>query len=142
MSKWDEEEDDDDTLGGRRGESGGYVSMGTTSGGDDTTTAGNGSGGRAGPGGEGQNKSDMTLYIQMAYCQQKTLRDFLSDPEQRMDQTGSAVDLNVALGLFAQVAKGVTHVHSKDLIHRDLKPSNCFLDNGVVKIGDFGLSRR
>ena len=124
-------------VGGGRGESGGYVSMGTTSGGD-TTAAGNE--GSAGPG-EEPKKSDMMLYIQMAYCQQKTLRDFLGDPKQRMDQSGSAVDLNVALGLFAQVAKGVTHVHSKDLIHRDLKPSNCFLDNGVVKIGDFGLSR-
>ena len=44
--------------------------------------------------------------------------------------------------LFGQVAKGVKHVHGQGLIHRDLKPSNCFVDeNGIVKIGDFGLSR-
>ena len=28
------------------------------------------------------------------------------------------------------------------MIHRDLKPNNCFIDDsGVVKVGDFGLSR-
>ena len=53
-----------------------------------------------------------------------------------------SIDLSFALSLFAQVARGVKHVHSQSLIHRDLKPSNCFIDNlGTVKIGDFGLSR-
>jgi serine/threonine protein kinase len=83
-----------------------------------------------------------TLYIQMHLCSQKTLADFLSNADSRK---GSAdkdpVDIPLALSLFHQIAEGVKHVHEQGLIHRDLKPSNCFIDDGVVKVGDFGLSR-
>lgn len=82
-----------------------------------------------------------TLYIQMHLCSQKTLGDFLSNPEARQGTTDS-LDVPLALGLFHQIAQGVKHVHEQGLIHRDLKPSNCFIDDaGVVKVGDFGLSR-
>jgi serine/threonine protein kinase len=78
------------------------------------------------------------LYIQMQLCGQQTLADFLSNPNAR----GSEVDIPYALKLFHQVANGVKYVHEQDLIHRDLKPNNCFLDDsGIVKVGDFGLSR-
>ena len=46
-----------------------------------------------------------------------------------------AVDhiLHVIAGLEAAQAVGI--------LHRDIKPANCFIDaNGVVKVGDFGLS--
>merc|ERR1712137_985660 len=37
---------------------------------------------------------------------------------------------------------GLQHVHEHDLLHRDLKPANIFLSkDGIIKIGDFGLSR-
>jgi hypothetical protein len=48
----------------------------------------------------------------------------------------SAVDaaLQLVAGLQATSALGI--------LHRDVKPSNCFVDaDGVVKIGDFGISR-
>lgn len=83
-----------------------------------------------------------TLYIQMHLCSQKTLGDFLSNEEARKgDAVQEAVDIPLALSLFHQVAEGVKHVHEQGLIHRDLKPSNCFICDGVVKVGDFGLSR-
>eukprot|EP00521_Asterionellopsis_glacialis_P010545 CAMPEP_0195292734 /NCGR_PEP_ID=MMETSP0707-20130614/10747_1 /TAXON_ID=33640 /ORGANISM="Asterionellopsis glacialis, Strain CCMP134" /LENGTH=1451 /DNA_ID=CAMNT_0040353279 /DNA_START=120 /DNA_END=4475 /DNA_ORIENTATION=+ len=89
-----------------------------------------------------------TLYIQMQLCSQKTLSDFLSNADARRgklkitDNDDYAIDIPLALGLFNQIAQGVEHVHKQGLIHRDLKPQNCFIDDsGVVKVGDFGLSR-
>ena len=57
-------------------------------------------------------------------------------------EDSSTIDITYAIRIFSQIARGVKHVHSQGLIHRDLKPSNCFIDDsGVVKVGDFGLSR-
>jgi hypothetical protein len=36
---------------------------------------------------------------------------------------------------------GVTYLHDHGIVHRDLKPANLFLEEGVVKIGDYGLSK-
>ena len=92
-----------------------------------------------------------TLYIQMQLCSAKTLGDFLANKEARKGPTvahssssagATQVDIPWALRHFLQIVRAVQHVHQQGLIHRDLKPSNCFIDeSGVVKVGDFGLSR-
>lgn len=38
-------------------------------------------------------------------------------------------------------AAGVDHLHAAGLVHRDLKPGNLFDDDGIVKVGDYGLSK-
>jgi serine/threonine protein kinase len=39
------------------------------------------------------------------------------------------------------VVGGLDAAHAAGILHRDVKPSNCFIDHeGLVKIGDFGLS--
>ncbi len=46
-----------------------------------------------------------------------------------------------ALGIAAEVAKGVAHAHAQGVVHRDLKPANVFLcQDGQVKVLDFGLA--
>ncbi|KAG0168524.1 hypothetical protein DFQ29_010105, partial [Apophysomyces sp. BC1021] len=71
------------------------------------------------------------LYIQMEYCEKKTLRDVIDE----------GIDEQEAWRLFRQILEGLVHIHSQGMIHRDLKPSNIFLDsNNDVKIGDFGLA--
>ncbi|KAI8390963.1 kinase-like domain-containing protein [Radiomyces spectabilis] len=71
------------------------------------------------------------LYIQMEYCEKKTLRDVIDE----------GINEDEAWRLFRQVLEGLVHIHSQGMIHRDLKPSNIFLDsNNDVKIGDFGLA--
>ncbi|WP_283435292.1 serine/threonine-protein kinase [Neorhodopirellula lusitana] len=42
---------------------------------------------------------------------------------------------------FQGMAAGVDHLHGAGLVHRDLKPGNLFDDNGVIKVGDYGLSK-
>ncbi|MGC1276007.1 MAG: serine/threonine-protein kinase [Planctomycetaceae bacterium] len=39
------------------------------------------------------------------------------------------------------MASGLTFLHERGIVHRDLKPSNVFSENGVVKVGDVGLSK-
>ncbi|KAI9476503.1 MAG: kinase-like domain-containing protein, partial [Benjaminiella poitrasii] len=78
-----------------------------------------------------QHHRTRVLYIQMEYCEKKTLRDVIDE----------GIDEQEAWRLFRQVLEGLVHIHSQGMIHRDLKPANIFLDsNNDVKIGDFGLA--
>ena len=43
--------------------------------------------------------------------------------------------------IIYQILNGVSELHSSKIFHRDLKPANILIKNGIVKIGDFGLSR-
>jgi len=36
---------------------------------------------------------------------------------------------------------GVDYLHDHGIVHRDLKPANLFLEEGMVKIGDYGLAK-
>lgn len=42
---------------------------------------------------------------------------------------------------LAGLAAGVGFLHERGIVHRDLKPANIFRENGVVKVGDVGLSK-
>jgi hypothetical protein len=39
------------------------------------------------------------------------------------------------------IMAGVGYLHDKGIVHRDLKPGNLFMEDGVVKVGDYGLSK-
>jgi serine/threonine protein kinase len=39
------------------------------------------------------------------------------------------------------LCSGIGYLHDKGIVHRDLKPGNVFIEDGVVKIGDYGLSK-
>lgn len=39
------------------------------------------------------------------------------------------------------LVEGVAYLHDHGIVHRDLKPANLFLEEGTVKIGDYGLSK-
>ncbi len=43
-----------------------------------------------------------------------------------------------ATRIFAQVARGLAHMHEKGFVHADMKPTNVMIADGVVKIIDLG----
>jgi serine/threonine protein kinase len=47
---------------------------------------------------------------------------------------------NQADDFSRQLFSGLQAIHQANVFHRDLKPENLFLHNGVIKIGDFGIS--
>lgn len=42
---------------------------------------------------------------------------------------------------FLSLAKAVGYLHDHGIVHRDLKPGNIFIENGALKVGDYGLSK-
>jgi hypothetical protein len=46
-----------------------------------------------------------------------------------------------ALAWLRGICEGVGYLHNQGIVHRDLKPGNTFIENGLVKIGDYGLSK-
>lgn len=57
--------------------------------------------------------------------------------------TRSPMVIAEALGIFEQVCAGLAAAHHAGLMHRDIKPENILIreDDGVVKLGDFGISK-
>eukprot|EP00757_Euglenozoa_sp_SAG-D1_P008322 gene8323-2847_t len=45
------------------------------------------------------------------------------------------------LDWFIQLCLAMKYMHSKKVLHRDIKTQNIFISDGVMKLGDFGISR-
>lgn len=73
-------------------------------------------------------------WIVMEYIGGESLRDAMDD-----HPTGMPHDQ--LLSWFDGIMAGVAYLHDHGIVHRDLKPANIFSDEGVVKIGDYGLSK-
>ncbi|KAF0702993.1 Aste57867_7713 [Aphanomyces stellatus] len=86
-----------------------------------------------------------TLFIQMELCEQRRDSIAINNLTTWLRLTGpervTSVSVHaMALKFFKDVVRGVQHLHEWGIIHRDIKPDNVFLQNGVAKVGDFGLS--
>lgn len=77
-----------------------------------------------------------SLYIVMEYADGGDLDKFIKK------RNGRLMSESEVLQLFVQISLGLKHVHDRKILHRDLKPQNVFLTSGgLVKLGDFGVSR-
>jgi hypothetical protein len=58
-----------------------------------------------------------------------------------LDRNPNGVSPDLARQWFAGLASAVACLHEQGIVHRDLKPGNIFIENGIVKVGDYGLSK-
>ena len=62
--------------------------------------------------------------------------------EEIMTSVGGPMPLGQVIDIAIEVCSGLAFAHDRRVIHRDIKPANIFLlDDGRVKIMDFGLAR-
>ena len=81
-----------------------------------------------------QGHIDDTLYLVMEYLPGMTLRDLLNDY--------GTLTVEQSLDIASAVLQALSVAHREGILHRDVKPENVILVNdGRIKIGDFGLAR-
>ncbi|KAL4499119.1 hypothetical protein ABPG72_017021 [Tetrahymena utriculariae] len=79
-------------------------------------------------------KTDKHLYLIMEYCSGGSLEKFIEEnrPEERE-----------CLYLFSQIINAFKYlIKEKKRRHGDIKPANILLNNGQIKIADFGFSKQ
>lgn len=75
------------------------------------------------------------LLIEMEYADGGTLAQVLAENTEYLPE-------RFILNVFEQITSAINYMHSENILHRDLKCANVFLtSNGLVKIGDFGISK-
>ncbi len=73
-------------------------------------------------------------WIVMEFVAGESLKDVI-------DRNPNGMPIEEANFWFTGIAAGVAYLHDHGIVHRDLKPGNIFIDENVVKIGDYGLSK-
>ncbi len=73
-------------------------------------------------------------WVVMEHVQGETLDRVIAHHPQGMPP-------QLAMAWFHPLAQAVAYLHRQGIVHRDLKPGNIFNDQGVVKVGDYGLSK-
>ncbi len=78
-------------------------------------------------------EDDGNFYIVMEYIEGKNLKQLIK-------KRGS-LTLAEVVDIMNQLTDGLAHAHDSYIIHRDIKPQNILIvDNGIVKITDFGIA--
>ena len=73
-------------------------------------------------------------WLVMEYVQGEPLSAILQRKERGLPEA-------MARDWFLQTARAVAYLHDHAVVHRDIKPANLFVENGIVKLGDYGLSK-
>lgn len=78
--------------------------------------------------------ADEDHWVVMEYVAGKSL-------EQVIAENPRGLPLEEVEAWLSGIAAGIGFLHDRGIVHRDLKPANVFRENGIVKIGDVGLSK-
>jgi serine/threonine protein kinase len=73
-------------------------------------------------------------WVVMEYVSGESLEDLI-------DRSPNGIPVDQVLTWMRGLCAGVAYLHDHGIVHRDLKPGNIFSDDGIVKIGDYGLAK-
>jgi hypothetical protein len=73
-------------------------------------------------------------WIIMEYVSGESLEDVI-------ERNPKGMPIDQVLAWMRGLCAGVAYLHDHGIVHRDLKPGNIFVDEGTVKIGDYGLAK-
>ena len=83
----------------------------------------------------GQDQLTGLHYLVMEYVEGPSL-------EAVLDKFGK-LSVGDAVHIVLDIARGLEHVHSRNMVHRDIKPGNILLtQSGLAKLSDLGLAKR
>src|SRR6478735_1482418 len=73
-------------------------------------------------------------WVVMEYVSGESLEDLIY-------RHPNGIPVDQMLSWMRGLCAGVAYLHDHGIVHRDLKPGNIFSDDGMVKIGDYGLAK-
>ncbi|KAA6379020.1 MAG: putative CAMK family protein kinase, partial [Streblomastix strix] len=89
---------------------------------------------------EAFHRDECQLLIVMEYCDGGDLQQLM---EKARDKRTHGIDEKTIINWLIQTAEGLEYIHGQKILHRDLKPANILsTSKGVLKLGDFGLSKQ
>src|SRR5947199_1714006 len=77
---------------------------------------------------------DGNQWVVMEYVAGEPLHQVLS-------RYPNGLPVELAKQWFLALARAVGYLHDHGIVHRDLKPANIFLEDGLIKVGDYGLCK-
>lgn len=84
----------------------------------------------------GENFHELPPYIIMEYCNEGTLENYIK----KTIESGENISNEEIKNMILQLIDGMADINNK-VIHRDIKLKNILLKDGIIKIGDFGISK-
>ncbi|EGR28467.1 protein kinase domain protein [Ichthyophthirius multifiliis] len=78
-------------------------------------------------------ENDSLYLIQELACGCELFADLKQQPYKRYNETKASLYVR-------QVIEGLLYMHARGIVHRDIKPENIILNNGILKICDFGYA--